>query len=402
MSDNTYDEKFDDVLQILEDDDGEDVASVRDGIDQVGVHQAEFPSTKAGMLEMSYEKMSEMKRDELKDFVEEVLNSDINEEEGEKPVKAPRTKLEMIKSAYDKMKKMKKENLKHFAEELYEMDDHDEDHDEDHDAVSESFHMEGLANLMESEGSLSEDFKEKAQVIFEAAVNDKVRQVVARKSAELNERFESELVRETETILEDVVEKVDSYLDYVVSNWMEENKLAIESGIRNEIAESFMTSLKGVFDDHYIEVPESKVDVVEEMTEEVASLRSQINTLMEKNIDLNESVKEQAKAILVSEHSRNMSMTQAHKLASLVEDVEFVNEADFVSKLETLKEAYFDRADAVLTRSKKAKPKSTLVESLLEHSQIIDDADFTDDDHSALNVNLNPKMQRYLSAFNKK
>ena len=215
---------------------------------------------------------------------------------------------------------------------------------------------------MESEATLSEEFKEKTAIIFETAVKEVISSEVAR----LEEQYKVELDEEVAAIRSDLVEKVDSYLNYVVENWMEQNELAIQSGLRAEIAEDFMGKLKDLFVESYIEVPESKVDLVDELADEVESLEEKLNETTEANIQLSETVKLlQAEAVL-AEASRGLADTQAEKLADLAETVEFESVEDFAKKIATIKESYFTKAqksNSILEESDNDEGETEIVET---------------------------------------
>jgi len=196
-----------------------------------------------------------------------------------------------------------------------------------------------LNALVESEATLSEGFKEKAAVIFEAAIKSKLSEEVDRLEAE----YQAELQEEITRTKEDLVEKVDSYLNYVVEQWMEENKLAIQSGLRTEIAENFMGSLKDLFVESYIEVPESKVDLVDELATANEELEEQANAAQAKAMELAEQLEGYKRAAIIAEASKGLADTQAEKLAKLCEDVDFGNEETFASKVATIKESYFSK-----------------------------------------------------------
>lgn len=199
---------------------------------------------------------------------------------------------------------------------------------------------EDLNALVESEATLSESFKEKAEVIFEAALTSKLNEHVER----LEEEYENQLVEEVASIRESLVEKVDGYLNYVVETWMEDNKLAIENGLRAEIAESFMHALQGVFNEHYVEVPDSKIDLVDGLADKVDSLEEQLNKAVEDNIELVEAVKGYARDAVIREAAKDLSEAQSEKLKSLVEDISFDSEESFEQKVATVKESYFRRS----------------------------------------------------------
>jgi hypothetical protein len=248
----------------------------------------------------------------------------------------PKTKAGMLQAAYTKMSKMKKEDLSAAYSKVME------DSEVDEDAVMEQNFAEDLNALADSEATLSEGFKDKASVIFEAALKSKLAEHVDR----LEEQYAEELAEETAKIEADLVEKVDGYLNYVVEQWMEDNKVAIESGLRTEIAENFMSALHGVFVENYIEVPESKVDLVDELSNKVDELEESLNEKIDDNIKLAESVAKLTRDQIIRESSVGLSEAQAEKLKSLVEDVDFGDVETFVAKVNTIKESYFKETKA--------------------------------------------------------
>jgi hypothetical protein len=199
-----------------------------------------------------------------------------------------------------------------------------------------------LNALVEDEATLSEEFKEKTAVIFEAAVKSKVAAEINR----LEEAYAVELEEEVSTIKADLVEKVDSYLNYVVENWMEENKLAIQSGLRAEIAEGFMNGLKDLFVENYIEVPESKVDLVDDLAEQVEELEEKLNKTTAQAMEVSEELETYKREAVIREASKDLAETQVEKLKSLAADIDFVSEETFAKKVATIKESYFTKATA--------------------------------------------------------
>lgn len=197
--------------------------------------------------------------------------------------------------------------------------------------------MKEDVDAMLSGENLSEDFKEKASMIFEAAVNSRVEMV----AEEMEQSFIQQFEEAVETVKEDFAEKLDSYLDYVVENWMEENKLAVEKGLRSEIVEDFIGALKNVFEEHYIDIPEERVDVVEELVSKVEELEDTVNEHIERNIELKKKLYEHEKQEAISAVCEGLTLSQAEKIKSLAKSVEFVSEDDFSEKLETIKESYF-------------------------------------------------------------
>ena len=283
---------------------------------------------------------------------------------------APKTKAGMINAMYKEMSKMKKGDL---MAAYHKMMAKDESVEIDGEAIAENNFDEDLNALVESEATLSDGFRAKAEVIFEAAVKAKVAETVD----SLEEQYKEELAEETTRIHNELVEKVDGYLNYVVENWMEENKLAIESGLRNEISESFMKALHGVFNEHYIEVPESKVDLVDDMAKRNDDLEEQLNASIENNIKLKEQVADLSKDHVINEAAADLSEAQTEKLKSLAEGVSFDNAEDFASKVATLKESYF-----------KAAPAETPTETV-------------ELDEETEEVQVSDTMSRYLAALKK-
>jgi len=203
---------------------------------------------------------------------------------------------------------------------------------------------------------LSEDFREKATSIFEAAVIARVNNEMEKVSAALEEQFAEEFTVYTEG----VVEKIDAYLNYVVENYLEENKLAVESGLRSEIAEDFMSGLKALFKEHYIEVPEEKYDVISELQDAVTELEEGLNSQLENNVNLNTEVTDLRKKLIIKEMSKDLADTEANKLAKLLEGVEFDNADFYKEKVSVIKENYFPR-DAIVT---KETAKQALIEEI--------------------------------------
>lgn len=290
----------------------------------------------------------------------------------------PKTKAGMINAAYQKMNGMKKEDLSaalaKFMGEDVEETEADEAIVERKVEINVDF-TEDLNALVESEATLSEEFKAKTAVIFEAAVKAKLSSEIDR----LEESYQAELSEEIETMKTDMVEKVDSYLNYVVEQWMEENKLAVQQGLRTEIAEGFMNKLKDLFTESYIEVPESKVDLVDELAQANEELEEQFNQAMAKSLDLAEQLEGLKRDAIIREHARDLAETQVEKLKSLVEDIDFEDDETFASKVKTIKESYFTK------KSETAQEEVTGVEE-----GELSEATNTD------------AMSRYLSAIRKK
>ena len=187
------------------------------------------------------------------------------------------------------------------------------------------------------DSDLSEEFKQKAATIFEAAIKAKVKE----ESQRLQGEYETKLKEDTETHKAELVEKVDSYLNYVVEEWMQENKIAIERGIKGEIAEDFIGGLKKLFEDHYIDVPDEKYNVLEDQASKIEDLEKKLNEEIQKNVELNKSNGELKKEEIIKKSSEDLTDVQEEKFNKLAEEVEYSNEEDFTSKVKTIKESYF-------------------------------------------------------------
>lgn len=188
---------------------------------------------------------------------------------------------------------------------------------------------------------LSEEFKEKAAVIFEAAINEKATEVAQSLEEQYQAAYQSALEEEVAAIQEALVDKIDSYLDYVVEQWVEENKLAIESGIKAEVVESFMEGLKGLFAEHYIEAPEDKVDVLDAVSKEVDDLNSKLSEVVNENIELSRQLSALSAEKAISEAAAGLPATQAEKLRTLAEGIDYSDLGQFERKLNMIKETYF-------------------------------------------------------------
>ena len=252
----------------------------------------------------------------------------------------PKTKAALMAAMVNRMGEMNKQTLMAMYNENY-----DEETAEG-EAIAEAPKLdyqvdfsEDLNALVNEEATLSEDFKAKAEVIFEAAIKSKLAEEIDR----LEEKYNEELAEEVESTKSDLVEKVDSYLNYVVENWMEENKLAVQSGLRTEIAEKFMNNLKDLFTESYIEVPESKVDLVDELAENVEELENTLNETTAKNISMQEELEVLKRDAIIREHSSDLAETQVEKLKDLVEDIDFDDAETFAQKVATVKESYFTK-----------------------------------------------------------
>jgi hypothetical protein len=283
---------------------------------------------------------------------EEIVAEDVTEElvaeeaiEEAATAEAPKTKAGIINAMYKEMSKMNKGDLMAAFDQMTAKDDEveeddaedDEDMEETKGKVKESYDFQADLKALVSSDDLSEEFQGKAAIIFEAAVKTKVAGEIDRLEAEYTQSLEEE----TASVKSELVEKVDGYLNYVVENWMEENRVAIETGLRAEIAESFMGALKGVFVEHYIDVPESKIDLVDDLADQVVELEEALTKETEANIRLNESIQKFQRSEIIAESTKDLAATEVEKLKELVEDVDFEDIDTFTKKVATLKESYF-------------------------------------------------------------
>ena len=235
--------------------------------------------------------------------------------------------------AADPMKGMAKEEIE-TEEEVLEEEEIVSESDE---VTEESVDIEEDVNALLGGEELSEEFKEKARVIFEAALTSKIKEI----QETLEVQFEEKLNEEREALKGTLTERVDAYLEYVCEEWMTENELAIEHGLKTEMTESFLSGMKGLFEEHYVTIPEEKYDVLESMVEKLDDMETKLNEQIEKNIGLNKRLAESSADSILTQVSEGLAQTQKEKLASLSESVEFESEEEYREKLETLKESYF-------------------------------------------------------------
>jgi uncharacterized membrane protein YheB (UPF0754 family) len=212
--------------------------------------------------------------------------------------------------------------------------------------VSESpeFSVEEDVNALIAGEELSEEFKEKTKVIFEAAVKAKV----AEKEKMMKKKYDEKMSEELESVKAELAEKMDKFLSYVAEEWRKENELAITQGIKLEVMENFMAGVKNLFEENYVSIPEDKYDVLEEMTNKLDEMESKLNEQIETNMSLNGKINAFVRESAITEVSKGLAQTQAEKLASLAEGIEFESEESFKSKLETIKENYFPKAKVEL------------------------------------------------------
>jgi hypothetical protein len=268
-------------------------------------------------------------------------------------LKEPGGTLKQVKDVVNKgakpaeaAKGMKEEEVLDTEETIEEEETSTEDVVAEEEIVAE-YDVEEDVNALLGGEELSEEFKEKAKTIFEAAINAKVAGI----KEELEAQYEEKLAEEIEAAKESLAERVDSYLEYVADEWFEENALAIENGLKTEMTESFLSGMKGLFEEHYVTIPEDKYDVLESMVEKLDDMETKLNEQIEKNISLNGRLSEATADGILDEVSEGLAVTQKEKLASLSESVEFESEAQYREKLETLKESYFSKATVAKTET---------------------------------------------------
>ena len=281
-------------------------------------------------------------------------------------------KAVQLKAAYEMMMKddMQPEEVDEAAEELKKLK-------AEKDAIEEKIKSisvkEDVDALVEGE-DLSEEFKDKAATIFEAAVKSKIRTEIVR----MEEGYAVALEEAKETIKEELGDKVDDYLGYVVEEWMKENELAVERGLKGEIAEDFIVGLKQLFEDHYIDVPDEKYDVLEAQSEKISELEEKLNAMIEENVEKKKVVESLTRDQVTSEVSFDLAATEVEKFKSLIEDVEFTDEDSYREKLDTLKESYFPKTGG-------------------ESSFVIDD----DDGETAQDIDTTDAIKSYMSAISR-
>ncbi len=254
----------------------------------------------------------------------------------------PKTKSGMMAAVYERLGKLKKDQIAaHYESILSSLTIQEGTDEEDTKPLDVQDDIDAL-----TEGEdLSDAFKEKASTIFEAAVQAKVNQVVIGKEQELEEQMQERLSEELDAYIQEIVEKVDNYLNYVSEEWVKDNQLAIEKGIRSELTEGFLVGLKDLFTEHYITIPDEKVDVVDDLFDKVESLESELNEQVSKNVDIQSELTKVKKEKVLSSLTKDLTETQKEKVAELAENVEADDAEDYEQKVEVLKENYFPSED---------------------------------------------------------
>ena len=233
----------------------------------------------------------------------------------------------------------------------------DEDEDEEEEEEEEEFDIEEDVNALLDGEDLSEEFQEKARTIFEAALRSKVTEIKEALITQYDEAYEARLVEEVQEIKSALEERVDSYLEYVAEEWMTENQLVVENGLKSEMTESFLSGMKELFEAHYVSIPEDKYDVLESMVEKLDEMETKLNEQIEKNITLNKRLSESVAEGIFDDVAEGLALSQKEKLASLAESVEFESGEKYREKLEMLRESYFSSQ-----KTPKAKTESLIEE----------------------------------------
>ena len=301
----------------------------------------------------------------------------------EDPKKMTKEKLHAAMNKMLNMKMTKPQMMAMYAA-MHKMGGHEDDEDDSDDmneaiekrleTVDVSEHVDALMN---GEGDLSEDFKRKAATVFEAAVKSKIRDEIVR----MENKYKTELDESIEETKEELSEKVDTYLNYVVEEWMKENELAVERGLKGEIAEDFISGLKQLFEDHYVDVPDEKYDVLEAQSEKITELEGKLDEAISNIVSLRQEKTSLIKERAISEATGDLADTEIEKFKSLTGDVEFTDESSFKEKLDTLKESYFPRQKSATT----------------ENEPVIND----EETGSAQDVDVTDSMNSYMRAIGK-
>ena len=353
-----------------EDEEVEESADDSDEVEEVSLPDVK---TKAGYLAASFDALKGMKKSQL---VSAYKGINVSEDEGE--VEVPKTKADIINAMYGQLKAMKKDQLtasyKAIQDSCGGM----------HEELETESYAEDLKVLADSEQELTEGFKAKVATLFEGAIANRVVEI----KESLEAQYENDLQEEVGYIRESLVTKIDDYLSYVVETWIEENQEFVDNKLRTDITENFMKALQGVFTEHYIEVPDSKVDLVDQLSEEVASVKESLVDVEEKNVALAEELESLHREKILSEATTDLASTQVAKLSSLIEEIDFVDADTFASKVAVIKEGFFSDSDSkeeeVITESSDSTNVKTIVEGEIDP-----------------NSKLSGDMQRYISTLSR-
>ena len=358
--------------------------------------------TKMEALRKIIEELKGFDKEDIQSLVNEMMKKDDEEDEDEdEDEKSESTKADLLKKIAEHFKSEDEEVVKESLSAILEAskkdddededeeemdeatkkeashgDDDDEDEDEDDEEKSESYDMSDDIEALVGGEDLSEEFKTKAKTVFEAAVSAKVRDI----KEELESQKRDEIVEASNEIKEDLVNKVDSFLGYVAEEWVKDNELAIERGLKSELTENFISGLKALFEDHYVEVPDDKLDVVDELASKIEEVEAKLNEEVSKNIDLTQERDELVRDKVVSEMSSDLTSSEVEKLTKLIEDLD--QDEDFESNVKTIKESYFSGSK----------------ETLQLDEEVVSDSD---ENASTEDKILDPSMAAYSAAIGK-
>ena len=349
-------------------------------LEEIGLVQ-EAKKVKAESKKKAKEDMMPPK---AKDDSDEDDDDDSDEEEEEESkkeeveIQLPKTKAAAMNNFSEKLAKLRKADIMANYETIMKSLDLNEETDENVVDTKPIDVNDDVEALVEGE-DLTPEFKEKATTIFEAAVQAKVNKLMVEKEVELEEKNEEKLAEEVSKIKDELTTQVDDYLNYVSEQWMEENKLAVEKGIRTEITESFINGMKNLFNEHYIEIPEDKVDVVDDLFQKVEELEEQLNKQIQESVDLKKEVSSYKKEKVVQSLTSGLSDTQAEKVKELAESVDAEDEK-LEEKVQVIKENYFPKS---------ANNSETLVEEVENNEESEEKTETV----------INEQMNHYLSAI---
>ena len=297
------------------------------------------PLASGDEVEMTDDQETISEKEKTDEMAHEGMHKEMSKMEMIKAMKDMETEMkemdkEMVSAMYSKMKEMMAKEMSHEEKEKEALKKEAVEQ-----RIKEINVQEHVDALMSGEGDLSDDFKKKAATVFESAVKSKVRDEVTR----LQENYDSELEEATKSVKADLTEKVDTYLNYVVEEWMKENELAVERGLKGEIAEDFIAGLKQLFEDHYVDIPDEKYDVLQAQSDKIAELEEKVNKTLEESINFKKSNDELTRNKVISESTSDLADTEIEKFKELTQDVEFEGEDNFKEKLNTIKESYFPK-----------------------------------------------------------
>ena len=356
--------------------------------------------TKMEALRKIIEELKGFEKEDIQSLVNEMMKKDDEDEDDEdEDEKSESTKADLLKKIAEHFKSEDEEVVRESLtaileaskkddeedEDEEEMDeatkkeashkDDEEDEDEDEDEKSESYDMSDDIDALVGGEDLSEEFKSKAKTVFQAAVSAKVSEI----KEELESQKRDEIVEASNELKEELVNKVDSFLGYVAEEWVKDNELAIERGLKSELTENFIQGLKSLFEDHYVEVPDDKLDVVDELASEIEEVEAKLNEEVSKNIDLSQERDELVRTQVVGQVSKDLTESEVEKLTKLIEDID--QDEDFELNVKTIKESYF----------------SDSKEKLQLDEEVVSDSD----ENTSTKVNLDPSMAAYSAALGK-